>query len=174
MRRKTFGSDPFCTVFVRVRTITLIKPLSILIKNSGQLKKALFVFANLHSHLRSSNVLTALESGRNRVGLLTGFQTKILNSSGYCPNVFYLWKSKTSPKHVEVLPKLLSPLFQLSGNVKSASRLCMLAICVQMELQSEVKKVFHPAECTLDYNKKFTIQRMELIHDIVLTWFLEV
>ena len=66
----------------------------------------------------------------------------------------------------------------MCGNVKksfkTSSELCMLAICVQMEIQSEVQKVFHPAECTLDQNKQYTIKRMELIHGTVLKWFFEV
>ena len=157
MRRKTFGSDPFCTIFVRVRTITLIKPLSISIENIGQLKKALFVFANLRSHLRSSNVLTALESDRNRVGLLTGFQTKILNSSGYCPNAFYLWKSKTSQKHV--LPKLDSYLHSFNSLAMSRRVLRRLQNCACWQYVSKWKYRVRSRRSSIQQNVLWTRTR---------------
>ena len=78
----------FLIKYFQIRTITLDLSQSILIKDSGYMKKTLFVwFCKLTLPvLRSSNVLTALESDRNRVGLQPS-QTMILNSLCYCPSV---------------------------------------------------------------------------------------
>ena len=121
----------FLIKYFQIRTITFDLSQSILIKDSGHMKKTLFVwFCKLTLPvLRSSNVLTALESDRNRVGLQPS-QTMILNSLCYCPSVSQNENLKLF-QNMLIFHNEIHLIFHISNN----NDLC---------LENTGQKVFHP------------------------------